>query len=283
MPLKSRGWSLVLVGGLGAAGGYLLASGLSAALQPIFGWRIMWLLNLPTGLILIFLGGFIPESPSFLRLESRTARGAPTPIAAPGSNDQAGGAARTFGLSVGALTWGLINFGLLLWLPANLVAKGYDIGATSRILSQSAILALPTSVAAAVLYGRWSAKWSLVASMAATMAGVIGVLHLEQVRGASGTPVLTISLLIVGLNALIATVLPYAAENYDLRIRARGTGWVAACTKSGGIVAQFMNIAGAVPPLAVTAGVVIIGLGLASGLIIRFGGDPRGRLAGVIA
>ena len=41
MPSKHRGWSLVLVGGLGAVGGYLASSGLSALLQPEFGWRIM--------------------------------------------------------------------------------------------------------------------------------------------------------------------------------------------------------------------------------------------------
>jgi MFS family permease len=41
MPSKHRGWSLVLVGGLGAVGGYFAASGLSSLLQPYFGWRIM--------------------------------------------------------------------------------------------------------------------------------------------------------------------------------------------------------------------------------------------------
>ena len=35
MPNRHRGWSLVLVGGLGAVGGYFAASGLSALLQPI--------------------------------------------------------------------------------------------------------------------------------------------------------------------------------------------------------------------------------------------------------
>ena len=39
MPSKHRGWSLVLVGGLGAVGGYFAASGFSALLQPVFGWR----------------------------------------------------------------------------------------------------------------------------------------------------------------------------------------------------------------------------------------------------
>src|SRR3954465_3302602 len=66
MPNRHRGWSLVLVGGLGAVGGYFAASGISALLQPLFGWRILWLVNLPTGLSLVLLGGLIPESAKFL-------------------------------------------------------------------------------------------------------------------------------------------------------------------------------------------------------------------------
>src|SRR5262245_25668780 len=55
MPTKHRGWSLVLVGGIGTLGGVFATSSLSALLQPLFGWRVMWLLNLPTGLILLAL------------------------------------------------------------------------------------------------------------------------------------------------------------------------------------------------------------------------------------
>jgi putative MFS transporter len=48
MPSKHRGWALVLVGGLGAVGGYFAASGFSALLVPTYSWRILWLINLPT-------------------------------------------------------------------------------------------------------------------------------------------------------------------------------------------------------------------------------------------
>jgi len=71
MPSSHRGWSLVLVGGLGAVGGYFAASGLSAVLQPIFGWRILWLANLLTGLTLVVLGAFIPESAKLLLARGR--------------------------------------------------------------------------------------------------------------------------------------------------------------------------------------------------------------------
>src|ERR1700686_5283606 len=67
MPTKHRGWCLVLVGGIGSIGGYFAASELSALLQPFFGWRIMWFLNLPTGLLLIALSPLIPESARFLQ------------------------------------------------------------------------------------------------------------------------------------------------------------------------------------------------------------------------
>ena len=71
MPSKHRGWSLVLVGGLGAVGGYFAASTFSALLQPFFGWRVLWILNLPTGLSLVLLGAFIPESAKFLLARGR--------------------------------------------------------------------------------------------------------------------------------------------------------------------------------------------------------------------
>ena len=71
MPSKHRGWALVLVGGLGAVGGYFAASGFSALLQPFFGWRILWILNLPTGLSLVLLGALIPESAKFLLARGR--------------------------------------------------------------------------------------------------------------------------------------------------------------------------------------------------------------------
>ena len=69
-------------------------------------------------------------------------------------------------LSIAALAWGLINFGLLLWLPADLVAKGYSVGVSSKLLAEAALIAFPTVFVAALLYSRWSTKWSLVAMIA---------------------------------------------------------------------------------------------------------------------
>ena len=140
MPSKHRGWALVLVGGLGAVGGYFVASGFAATLEPIFSWRILWLMNLPTGLILLGLGRFIPESAKFLLARGRNAEahvvmarfGTVSHKLTEGEPDESELIAhghdhlleeeaklwtpaligKTAALTIAALAWGLINFGL---------------------------------------------------------------------------------------------------------------------------------------------------------------------------
>lgn len=304
MPSRHRGWALVLVGGLGAIGGYFAASGAASLLVPTYSWRILWLLNLPTGLILVLMGGLIPESAKFLlsRGRDQEARdvmvrfGARSRRLAESEDDPAevighNGAAssetesalnlwdrafigKTAALSIAALAWGLINFGLLLWLPADLVAKGYGIGVTSRLLAESALIAFPTVFLCTFLYGYWSTKWSLVAMTVLTFAGLGWMLLLE--RHAGGSPVFPVALLIVGSNGLLATLLPYASESYPLKVRGRATGWVAACTKAGGVIAQSLSIMALVPPLGVVALMIMAPIGLAVGLIVRFGLETHG-------
>jgi putative MFS transporter len=294
MPSKHRGWALVLVGGLGAVGGYFAASGFSALLQPEFGWRILWLLNLPTGLSLVLLGALIPESAKFLLARGRrdearrvmerfgssaraTTRAEEIALAKGPSVALTGRAffGKLFALSLAAICYGLVNFGLLLWLPADLVAKGHSVAVTSKLLAESALIAFPTIFIVAFAYSRWSSKWSVVGSVAITVLGLLGVLQLEFTGG--GSPVLPVALLIVGTNALIAMLLPYAAESFPLRIRGRTTGTVAACTKAGGMLAQFLAILALVPPLDVVSLIIIFPTVAALLLLAWFGKETRGR------
>ena len=294
MPSKHRGWSLVLVGGLGSVGGYFAASGLSALLQPEFGWRILWLLNLPTGLSLVLLGALIPESAKFLLArgrreeaqrvmkrfgsEARSTRPAEALALSKAPTVALTGRAffgKLFALSLAAICYGLINFGLLLWLPTDLVAKGYSVELTSRLLAESALIAFPTIFVAAYLYSRISTKWSVVGSVALTLIGLVGVLGLEL--GMLPTPVLPVALLIVGTNGLIAMLLPYAAESFPLRIRGRTTGTVAACTKAGGMLAQFLAILALVPPLDIVSIIIFVPTILALFLLALYGKETKGR------
>lgn len=291
MPSRTRGWSLVLVGGLGAVGGYFGASGASALLEPIFGWRVLWLLNLPTGLSLVLLGALIPESAKFLvahgrrqeaekvmrRFGARAHRAAALHATQPRaqlSPARKGSTAKLLALSLTALCYGLINFGLLLWLPADLMARGYSMAVASRLLAESTLLALPTIFIAAFAYSRLSAKWSVVGSILLTAAGLVGVLQLELSE--NGNPILPITLLIIGSNALIAMLLPYTAESFPLRIRGRSTGTVAACTKAGGLIAQGFAIAALVPAPQMVSLALVAPTLAALVLIMWFGRETRG-------
>jgi putative MFS transporter len=301
MPSRHRGWALVLVGGLGAVGGYFAASGFSALLVPVFSWRILWLLNLPTGLILVLMGSLIPESAKFLLSRGRTdeahrimARfGTRSHTLPEGEEDPddpftqhhdghgvevpkiwtRGLAGKSAALSIAALSWGFINFGLLLWLPHDLVDKGYSMGVSSRLLAESALIAFPTVFVCAALYSRWSTKWSLAALVALTLAGLGWVLLLETRIG--GSPVLPVALLIVGSNGLLAILLPYASECYPLKVRGRATGWVAACTKAGGVFAQLLSILDLVPRLGLAALIIMVPMLAALILVIRYGTETR--------
>ena len=293
MPSRHRGWSLVLVGGLGAVVGYFAASGLSALLQPIFSWRILWLLNLPTGLSLVFLGALIPESAKFLlsrgrREEARRvmerfgskAHKISRPKAAAAQKEVVALTGTAFfgkliALSLAAICFGLIYFGLLLWLPDDLVSKGYSVAVSSKLLAESALIAFPTTFVVAFTYSAWSSKWSLVGSIAITIVGLVGVLRLEFAGG--GSPVLPVALLIVGSNALIAMLLPYTAESFPLRIRGRTTGTVAACSKAGGMFAQLLAILALVPPLSLVSIIVMVPTVAALVLVAWFGKETRGR------
>src|SRR5437764_1765844 len=294
MPSKHRGWALVLVGGLGAVGGYFAASAFSYLLQPFFGWRILWILNLPTGLSLVLLGAFIPESAKFLLSrgrreearrvmarfgsEARRTRAAEAIALAKGASVALTGRAffgKLCALSLAAICFSLINFGLLLWLPADLIAKGYSVGVSSKLLAESALIAFPTVFIVAYLYSGWSTKWSLVASLGVTLAGLAGVLQLELTG--SGSPVLPVALLIIGTNALIAMLLPYTAESFPLRIRGRTTGTVAACTKAGGMFAQFLAILALVPPLSLVSVIIMVPTIAALLLVAWYGKETRGR------
>ncbi len=295
MPTRHRSWSLVLVGGLGAVGGYFAASSLSGLLQPYFGWRIMWFLNLPTGLMVVLLSGFIPESAKFLLMTGRveqaraimrrfgslvvssaSSAAEEPPFHSPMPPATGRFAGKTVALSIAAIAWGLINFGLLLWLPADLVAKNYSMALSSELLAESALIAVPTVFAATLLYSRWSTKWALIAMIALTALGLLGVVQLELAEpGAS--PVLPVALLIIGSNGVIAMLLPYAAENYPLRIRGRATGWVAGCSKAGGLLAQALSISALVPAIGVVALAITVPTVLSIVLIALFGAETRGR------
>jgi MFS transporter, putative metabolite:H+ symporter len=296
MPTKHRGWCVVLIGGLGTIGGYFAASQLSALLQPFFGWRIMWFLNLPTGLLLIALSPLIPESARFLqhmgRIEearatlarfgvksgARRSEGADPAQAHGPAFALRGFIAASVALTLAALSWGFVNFGVLLWLPSALVAEGNSVGVASGIIARSTLIAAPTVVVAAYLYSAWSTKWTVIAAIAITTLGLLAVmLRSAGIFPLFSNPIVSLSLLIVGSSGVISTLLPYAAESYPVGIRGRATGWVAGWSKIGGLIAQGLSALALVPALGLAAVVVALPAALSLLMILSFGRETRGR------
>lgn len=286
MPRRHRGWSMVLVGGLGASGGYAAASLVSALLQPEYGWRVLWLANLPTGLMLIALGPLIPESASFLMARGRgaeaaavlarfgakartwtadAARNAPAPPVAAWR-------AIFLAMTLTGLAWGWANFGVLLWLPAELAEGKAGSGVASALLAKSALIAVPTTAVAAFLYHRWSARGTLTLAVAAMLAGLVMVLALDA---RADDPVLAVAVLLVGVNAVIAVLLPLAAERAPQRLRGRGTGWVAACTKAGGLLAQGFGLLGLVLSVRSATSAVLLPTVLSAVMLLAIGWTAR--------
>jgi putative MFS transporter len=296
MPTKHRGWCLVLIGGVGAIGGYFAASGLSALLQPVFGWRIMWFLNLPTGLILIALSPLIPESARFLMhigrpdearaiLERFGAVKRIAPISEEESGDDytplpaldRGFVGPTVALTLTALAWGLVNFGVLLWLPSTLVAEHISVGTASTIIAKSALLSAPIVVATVLLYGWWSTKWSLVVMSAIMTCGLIALLLRQTGTPLLANPLVPVTLLMLGSSGAISIILPYTAENYPIRLRGRATGWVAGCSKLGGLIAQGLSVLAWVPALGFAAAIVAVPAAVGLILIAVYGHETRAR------
>ena len=299
MPNRHRGWTMVLLGGLGLVGGFFAASGSATLFEPYFGWRIMWFLNAPTGLILIFCNRFIPESPRFLlqrgrvdearatvrrfgvALDPRQWADLPRPQ---GGVDSTAALLRapfrgtTATLNLAAVAWGLVNFGLLLWLPAELRRRGYSVAGSDALLFRSALIALPTMFVVAWLYSRWSTKWTLCLLTAVTALGLVVLSLIDRgVALIEDDPIVLFSLLMIGVNGIIAVLLPYTAENYPILVRGRGTGLVAGASKLGGLAAQALTVASIVPALGPAALALALPIALSAGMVARYGKETRDR------
>ena len=305
MPTKHRGWCLVLLGGIGTVGGYFATSELSALLQPHFGWRIMWLIGFPTGLILIALSPLLPESARFLLEMGRVGEAremlarygaalrheereeATLDPAAKSSPDREWSVQQQTSrpllglgaaLTLTALAWGFVNFGVLLWLPASLIAEGRSVGLASGLIARSTLIAIPTIAVATYLYSLWSTKRVLLLAISITTLGLFATLlrNSSALRFVSN-PLLSVSLLIIGTSAVISILMPYAAESFPVRQRGRATGWVAGCSKVGGVFAQGFAALALVPAFGLAAGAIAIPTVASLLLIAMFGHETRDR------
>ena len=70
--------------------------------------------------------------------------------------------------------------------------------------------------------------------------------------------------------------MPYTAESFPLKVRGRATGWVAACTKSGGLFAQALTISGIILSMGLSSALIMVPTLLSLLLVAWFGRETRG-------
>jgi MFS transporter, putative metabolite:H+ symporter len=296
IPARHRGWVMVLIGG-DIAGAYVLTSWMATALVPHYSWRILWLVGLPTGVLLILLNRWIPESPRFLLGQGRTTEAiaimdrygaAVTTSAEVADESVRGGYATVFrrpfgGLSVAivvlGLGVGLVSFGFQLWIPSNLQKLGFTEVSANRVLRDTAILGFPLNFVVAWAYGWWSSRKTIVILSGLTAAALLVFAVLGD-RVAEHTGLLHVLLIapIWGISSVAAVLGAYGTEVYPTRIRTRGSGLAAGAGKAGGVLIIALVAASvAAPSIAVTALLGALPMAVAAVAVVALGVETRRR------
>ena len=299
IPARHRGWLMVLIGG-DIAGAYILTSWLSASLVPEYSWRILWLIGLPTGLALIVLCRWIPESPRFLLAHGRSeqARAVMARYGAQVAVDEGIDLAieervkprfaqlfqsplqrATIVVVLLGLGAGLVSFGFQLWIPSNLRSLGFTEVTADKILRDSALIGFPLNFLVAWLYGFWSSRKTIGLLAGLTAASLLAF----AVAGdaVAEDRALLYALLIVpiwGLSSVVAVLAAYSAEVYPTRVRSRGSGLAAGTSKAGGVLIIALVVAAVAPPtITATALIGAVPMALAALAALFLGVETRNR------
>jgi putative MFS transporter len=299
IPARHRGWLLVLIGG-DVAGAYIITSWLAASLIPSLSWRIMWLIGFPTGVLLILLSRWIPESPRFLLAHGRAdeaeaimKRYGAVIVREPETRiDREAVAGSRFGqlfrppfvratvvVVLLGLGVGLVSFGFQLWIPSNLQKLGFAEGEANRLLRNSAIIGFPLNFLVAWLYGFWSSKKTLILVVSLTALSLFGFVIAGNAV-ATDKPLLYALLImpIWGISSVIAVLSAYSTEIFPTRLRSRGSGLAAGFSKAGGVgIVALVVFAVSPPSIAETALIGALPLALAALAIAFFGPETRSR------
>ncbi|MGO1052870.1 MFS transporter [Crossiella sp. CA198] len=203
--------------------GYLIASGSALWLEPTYGWRVLWLIGAPTGLLLVLATFLVPDR----------AHTQPTPEAQPQPHARNAFGARLQWLY--AATVGLLTFGLTTWVPSLARASGLTLTTANALLTAVAVVMVPCAVLLALIYRR-TGPIPLAVRLALCTAALLLALTTSGLTAAvSWLSAAVLAAALFAVNTMAAVFLPIAADLADPRRRGRATGTVSFFNRLGGL------------------------------------------------
>lgn len=259
-PRAQRGRMIVLLESFWAYG--TIAAGLVAiTVIPAYGWRWAFVVGAVPALYAAYLRTALPESPRYLAERGRTAE---ADAVVRRVERMGGGALLTLAKAVAPVRAGrskvsdlfargyvrrtvmlwilwfgitLTYYGIFLYVPTLLVARGLSEVRSNEFFFLSTLAQVPGYFSAAWLVERWGRKPTLVAYL-------LGTAVTAYLFGNSGTGTDTfvwaalLSFFNLGAWGVVYT---YSPELYPTAIRATGAGVAAAVGRIGGIIGPFLT------------------------------------------
>jgi len=260
-PRKARGRMIVLLESFWAYG-TILAGVIAVFVLPTWGWRGAFLVGALPALYIAYLRGALPESPRFLASIGRTTEAdavvrrveregggalisvsrvqAPAPPARKATlGDLFSGMLRRRTAMLWLLWLGIVftYYGIFLYIPSVLAARGLSVVRSNEFFFLSTIAQIPGYFSAAWLVERWGRKPTLVLYLLGTAVSAF----LFGNAGTGTDAFIWVSLLSFFNLGAWAIVYTYSPELYPTSIRASGAGAAAAVGRIGGIAAPFVT------------------------------------------
>ncbi len=260
-PRKSRGRMIVLLESFWAYG-TVLAGLIAIFVLPQWGWRGAFLVGALPALYVAYLRRALPESPRFLASVGRAAEAdavvrrveregggalitvsrvqAPPPAVRKATlGDLFSGVLARRTAMLWVLWFGIVftYYGIFLYLPSLLAARGLSEVRSNEFFFLSTIAQIPGYFSAAFLVERWGRKPTLVLYLLGTAASA----YLFGNAGTGSDAFLWASLLSFFNLGAWGVVYTYSPELYPTSIRASGAGAAAAVGRVGGIAAPFVT------------------------------------------
>lgn len=220
-PAGRRSGVVVGLALVSSAVGFLVASGAAAWLEPRWGWRAIWLVGAPTGIVLLLATPLFAVAP----IDVRPTR----PTTAPAARIVPLGWQYAF-----ATLAGVVAFGVSTWTPT-LASRGVEPAHANLVLVGVSVALVPTAVLLGWVYHRFG-PGALNAGLATTLAVALAGLLGAQLPGTpTWLPAAALAGTLFAVNAMSAVLMPVAADSAGSAVRTRTTSTISIFNRAGGL------------------------------------------------